>query len=221
LIDQSQEDIVATLEGIKDDIENGTLHDVPFANFHAIDFRQHLYRPLIYLKSDHIEVSPVQLNEGERKFVLDLRTYYEKGRAFFQDKELYLLRNQSRGRGIGFFEAGNFYPDFILWLVVDNHQYITFVDPKGLRNLRGENDLKIQFYRNIKEIETRLSDPDITLNSFIVSPTPFEQIEWWGSDRADLEKHHVLFQEDTTYVNKIFLALVDTEASRARHRAAE
>jgi hypothetical protein len=127
LIDQSQEDIVATLEGIKDDIENGTLHDVPFANFHAIDFRQHLYRPLIYLKSDHIEVSPVQLNEGERKFVLDLRTYYEKGRAFFQDKELYLLRNQSRGRGIGFFEAGNFYPDFILWLVVDNHQYITFV----------------------------------------------------------------------------------------------
>lgn len=210
LIDQSQEDIVAILEGIKTDIENGTLHDVAFANFHAIDFRRHLYRPLIYLKSDHIEVSPVQLNEGEKKFVLDLRAYYEKERAFFQDKELYLLRNQSRGRGIGFFEAGNFYPDFILWLVVDNHQYITFVDPKGLRNLRGEGDRKIQFYRDIKAIETRLGDPDITLNSFIVSPTRFDQIEWWGSDRTELEKHHVLFQkDDPTYINKIFLVLME------------
>ncbi len=32
-------------------------------------------------------------------------------------KELYLLRNLSKGRGVGFFEAGNFHPDFILWLL--------------------------------------------------------------------------------------------------------
>jgi hypothetical protein len=212
LIDQSQEDIVATLEGIKADIENNTLHDVPFANFHAIDFRRHLYRPLIYLDSDYIKVSPVQLNQGEKAFVLDLRTYYEKERAFFQDKELYLLRNQSRGRGIGFFEAGNFYPDFILWLVVENHQYIAFIDPKGLRNLQGESDPKIQFYRTIKKIESDLNDPLMKLNSFVISNTSYNEIEWWRKSKTELEKHHILFQEDSmTYINKLMLALVDAK----------
>ena len=35
----------------------------------------------------------------------------------FDDRQVYLLSNLSKGRGIGFFEAGNFYPDFILWQV--------------------------------------------------------------------------------------------------------
>ena len=52
-----------------------------------------------------------------------------------QDKELYLLRNLSKGRGVGFFEAGNFHPDFIVWLIADGQEYISFVDPKGIRNL--------------------------------------------------------------------------------------
>lgn len=54
---------------------------------------------------------------------------------FFADKELYLLRNLSKGRGIGFFEAGNFHPDFILWLISGGRQLIAFVDPKGIRNI--------------------------------------------------------------------------------------
>jgi hypothetical protein len=33
--------------------------------------------------------------------------------AFFADEEMYLLRNLSKGHGVGF-EAGNFHPDFIL-----------------------------------------------------------------------------------------------------------
>ena len=37
--------------------------------------------------------------------------------SFFQDREIDLLRNMSIGRGIGFFGAGNFHPDFILWLL--------------------------------------------------------------------------------------------------------
>jgi len=38
-----------------------------------------------------------------------------------------------QGKGIGFFEANNFYPDFILWLLTEDRQYIAFVAPKGLR----------------------------------------------------------------------------------------
>jgi hypothetical protein len=36
---------------------------------------------------------------------------------------------------VGFFEAGNFHPDFILWLLVGGQQHVIFVDPKGIRNL--------------------------------------------------------------------------------------
>ena len=52
----------------------------------------------------------------------------------------------SRGKGIGFFEAGNFYPDFILWLLIGEHQYVTFIDPKGIVHLEGGDDPKIRFY---------------------------------------------------------------------------
>ena len=44
--------------------------------------------------------------------------------GFFADRDLYLLRNQSRGNGVGFFDAGNFYADFILWLLDGNIQHI-------------------------------------------------------------------------------------------------
>lgn len=40
----------------------------------------------------------------------------EKGKIFMKDKELYLLRNKSK-KGIGFFDALGFYPDFIVWLI--------------------------------------------------------------------------------------------------------
>ena len=94
---------------------------------------------------------------GERDFVEDLRHYYEHNREFFHGRELYLLRNMSRGRGIGFFEAGNFYSDFILWLVEVDRQLVTFIDPKGIRNLAGLSDPKVAFYQTIKELETNYS----------------------------------------------------------------
>ena len=120
-------------------------------------------------------MKPVPLNEGERDFVFDLQQFCTNNSEFFIDKELYLLRNMSRGKGIGFFEAGNFYPDFILWLLADGKQYINFVDPKGLRNIKGEEDPKIVFHEKIKTIENDLreQDPKVTLNSFIISNTRF------------------------------------------------
>lgn len=39
----------------------------------------------------------------------DLKTFYENNPAYVAGKELYVLRNMSRGKGIGFFEAGNFF----------------------------------------------------------------------------------------------------------------
>lgn len=198
LVDRSQESILATLEQLRKAIEAGTLKDVELGNhFRAIFFDRHLYQPLIHLKGEFVEVRPVPLNSGERDFVLDLRKFHQSNAGFFAGKELYLLRNQSRGRGIGFFEAGNFHPDFILWLLDGAKQYVTFVDPKGLRNLEGADDPKIRFYRTIKELEARLGDSDIVLNSFIISQTPHQQVGWWdgGMSEVDFEKRNVLFRD--------------------------
>jgi hypothetical protein len=46
----------------------------------------------------------------------DLVVYLATKPSLLAGCDMYLLRNQSR-KGIDFFEAGNFYPDFILWLL--------------------------------------------------------------------------------------------------------
>ena len=61
----------------------------------------------------------------------------------------------------------------------------------------GPGDPKIQFYQTIKDIEQRLADPDIILNSFIVSNTPSHEVKrLWGISKPEMVKQHVLFQEE-------------------------
>ncbi len=154
------------------------------------------YQPLLYMDSNIVEISPVPLNKGEQRFVDDLKTFYDSSSEFFADKELYLLRNLSRGRGVGFFEAGNFHPDFIVWLLAGGQQYVIFVDPKGIRNL-GQTDPKIQFHATIKEIQQRLGDSNVRLESFIISNTPSHTMKMlWTIDKAQMEACHILFQEE-------------------------
>ena len=56
----------------------------------------------------------------------------------------------SRGKGVSFFQADNFHPDFILWIIADGRQYISFVDPKGISRMSGKNDSKIAFLQDYK-----------------------------------------------------------------------
>ena len=209
LIDQSRKDIVAKLEEIKKLIETGQLRNVEFQGITTIMLGQHLYQPLVYVNTDVVEVKPVPLNEGERDFVLDLQRFCDEKKDFFKGKELYLLRNMSRGRGIGFFEAGNFYPDFIIWILSGGRQYVSFIDPKGLRNLKGADDPKIEFFRSIKDLEKDLQsqDPTVILNSFIISVTPYKDISWWHGhmSKKKIEEKNVFFriEEKETYVEKL------------------
>ena len=193
-------------------------------DFQALYFAQHLYQPLLYINygafgiegvEKSIKIAPVPLNSGEKDFVVSMRMFYEKNPDFFADKSLYLLRNKSK-QGIGFFDVHGFYPDFLVWLVVGNKQYITFVDPKGIRQLRSFDDPKIQLAKTIREeIEPRLNDPDVILNSFIISNTSIREVSYWtGFDNKALfgekeimefNKHHVYFQyeQSETYVKKM------------------
>ena len=196
LIDKSQEEIVAKLEELKVVIEEGVLKHWEFEGMKAIWFSKHLYQPLLYLDTNIVEISPAPLNKGERQFVEDLKAFHDGNAAFFKTRERYLLRNLSKGRGVGFFEAGNFHPDFILWLLVSGQQHVIFVDPKGIRNL-GPADPKIHFHESIKEIEQRLGDANVRLQSFIVSNTPSHTMKkLWNMEKSEMQKRHVLFQEE-------------------------
>lgn len=202
---------------LKQELIEGTFSkSIKIANsndFEALCIAGHLYQPLLYLNDSSfkhkeignlIEVRPVALNKGERDFVCDIQRFFDNNPAFFEDKSMYLLRNKSR-KGIGFFDDSGFYPDFIVWLVVGEHQYVSFIDPKGIRNLDGFSDNKIQLHKNIREeIEPRLNDPNITLNSYIISNTEMKDVKHWvdfpdldlTSKQKKFNEHHVYFQGD-------------------------
>lgn len=208
LIDRSRDDIVAKLEELKASIEKRELKAWEFQGMKAIWFGQHLYQPLLYLDTKVVEISPAPLNKGERMFVEDLKAFHDGHTEFFKGKELYLLRNLSRGKGVGFFEAGNFHPDFILWLLADGAQRVIFVDPKGIRSL-GPEDPKIQFHETIKDIEVRLGDPKVHLESFIVSNTPSQTMEMlWRMEKDEMRSRNIVFQEEDkdTYIGSLLRA---------------
>lgn len=210
-IDKSCTEIIDKLTVLKSEMVQGVFKSVDFQNFKAVQFDRHLYKPLLFVNSALVEVTPVPLNDGETAFVEDVQRYCEMHPEFFaKGRELYLLRNMARGRGIGFFEAGNFYPDFMLWIVDGKTQRINFVDPKGIRNTQGRNDPKIAFYRTIKDLEARLADPLVILNSYIVSTTAHEAVSWWseGMTKQEFEEAHVYFQKEDrdTYIHKLLLS---------------
>lgn len=187
-----------------------------FRNLKAFEFSRHVYQPLIYFSNNEIlKISPTPLNDGEREFVDDLKEFYRRSSEFIEDKELFLLRNQSKGKGVGFFEAGNFYPDFILWIIQDEKQYVCFIDPKGLTRVQGFDDPKVRFHKTVKDIQNRLGDPNVLLDSFIVSNTHRRDIVWWSTGNApelEFANNHVLFQKDDkdTYISNLVEAVIST-----------
>lgn len=204
-IEDSQEEIVEKLNALKAIIENGTLKNWEFRGMKALWFGKHLYQPLLYLEQGIVEISPVPLNKGEKDFVEDLKAFCGNNNEYLFGKEMYLLRNLSKGKGVGFFEAGNFHPDFILWLLIDGKQFVTFLDPKGIRNI-GLNDPKVQFFRTIKDIEHRLGNVAIVLNSFIISNTPSHEVEkLWSTTKDKISEKNIVFQEEDkeTYIKNI------------------
>ncbi|MGB4585475.1 MAG: DEAD/DEAH box helicase family protein [Rectinemataceae bacterium] len=211
-VDESAEEVVAQLEQLKTIIISGTMAAWEFKGMKALWFDRHIYQPLMYSENGRVEMSPVALNKGEREFVQDLRSFCDNNTDYLAGKELYLLRNLSKGRGVGFFEAGNFHPDFIIWLLVEGKQHVIFADPKGLRNVDGMNDPKIKFHSTIKEIERRLGDGSIILSSFILSNTPSHEIVGkWRTSKEELKAHNVLFQEEdkANYIKLMFGIAID------------
>lgn len=170
----------------------------------------HLYSPLLHMpdgagSTARIRISPVALKDSEFDFVKDLHAHLLENQSAFAGKEFFLLRNKARGGGIGFFEAGNFYPDFILWILDGARQHIVFIEPHGLIH-EGIASPKVQFCKVIKDIEERLGDEKVSLSSFIVSPTQFGSVQrnfGFRSLEEFLEINILFMKNDSGYVGRL------------------
>lgn len=211
-VDASEAQLVADIEKLQADIQKAVAsHNPPLKTgpLKASLLANHLYQPLLYVeKGSAIKVSPVALNDSEMTFVADLTDWLKTNSQQLEadGTQLYLLRNRSRGKGIGFFEAGNFYPDFILWLVNGDQQTVIFVEPHGITHERP-NDPKIVFHETIKYVEARLPDNNVRLESFIITPTRFASVMGSGLTLDEWANHHVYFMhESAPYIDKMLVA---------------
>ena len=169
-----------------------------------IHFDRHLYQPLL-VEGNGVCSSPQGLQQSELRFVTDLRTYCaSEPDALSDGAELFLLRNLTRGKGVGFFESSGFYPDFILWIKCKDAQRIVFIDPHGMRHEKAyKHDDRARLHERLpglsREIANRTGNPNVHLDSFIVSATKYDDL-WQHYDdgtwtRDDFASRHILFQE--------------------------
>ncbi len=172
-----------------------------------IHFDRHLYQPLL-IETEGVTSSPPLLKESERRFVADLRDYCaSEPDALPTEAELFLLRNLTRGKGVGFFESSGFYPDFMLWIKSNDAQRIVFIEPHGMRHEKAySKDERARLHERLpslaQEIASRSGNPQVQLDSFVVSTTPHPELkdlydngEWTKEDFAN---KHILFQERGT-----------------------
>lgn len=180
----------------------------------SIFFDRHLYQPLLTRDpSGRISAAPPALNDRERQFVDDLRAYLVAAPPLVKGFEVFLLRNLTRGHGVGVSLSGTtdvFYPDFLLWLLKDDAVWLTFVDPHGLIYAEGSfRDLRITLNEDLRALEPevqRKSGRAISLASVILSTTRYANLKpSFGTGthtRTEFEEHNVLFFEDADYIEK-------------------
>jgi len=202
---EDQESLVDEVDRIADNASQLQTRDAE-SSYPVVIFDRHIYQPqfdqerFASTNEERVKSTPPALNRGEAEFVRNLRSYVETKRPDIH-QNVYLLRNQSRD-GIGFAEGGGFYPDFILWVTYDDHQYMTFVDPHGMVYSSQLDDPKVKLSSRIKTIEEQIGDDSITLDSAIISRTNYDKLET-EHKKDDFHDHHVFFKEDD-YISELF-----------------
>jgi len=183
---------------------------------------QHLYQPLLALiRADApVQIEPAGLESSTQQFVDALRAHLERPASETQKSKVFLLRNQGRGKGVGFYGSqGHHYPDFILWIKNGKRQRIVFVEPHGmLHEDAPEVNDKLKLPARLKRLAADLNKGRkgdlVELDYFIVSDTRFEQLRpTWGNgtwDKARFAAAHILFSEHD-YVPALFASAPPTD----------
>ena len=200
-------------QALRDDIvdliaQQGKLYEQELGPLARIHFDRHLYQPLLTASADtDVRISPPPLNQSEARFVRHLRDWWvERGSELHSDAELFLLRNQGRGRGVGFsLEGRGFYPDFILWRIEDGHQRVVFVEPHGMLHAPAyAEDEKARLHERLAALSDTIAERSgvpgkVTLDAFIVSATPYADLHHRYDDGSwtidDFANKHILFPD--------------------------
>jgi hypothetical protein len=200
---RSERELIEAIEKLDADIKS--LRTEAPDDLQRLHFDRHLYQPLVLDQDGIVGIAPPALKPSEKDFVNDLKEYWGKEKnGSLAGRQVYLLRNLSRGSGIGFFEERGFYPDFILWIMDGSKQRIVFIEPHGMLHEKPyRNDDKARLHEALpelaREIAARSAQKDVTLDSYIISATPYDDLRkkyddgTW--DREKFAAAHILFLE--------------------------
>lgn len=181
---------------------------------------QHLYAPLlvsrpVVVKGDQLgfdfesagslgfRATPPLLEESEARFVWDLRLTWQKccEEKQFQRVSIFLLRNLPN-RGVGFFRASGFFPDFMLWMTLGDRQVLAFVEPKGIARAWPKD--KLESLQELKAL--KLSLP---LRGYLVTPSNKDEVLSTRPVSNQEGFANIYFQQDADYVLKILQDMKD------------
>lgn len=122
-------------------------------------------------------------------------------------KKLFLLRNQAKGKGVGFFEGTGFFPDFILWIKQGKRQRVVFVEPHGMvYDAAPQINEKAGLHEKLRaEAAPALAKyKGVELDAYVVSRTAYQKLrsKWVRDDGTpwtlnECAERHILFPERT------------------------
>ena len=176
-VDVKETKLVEAVHELAGDVK---LYDYHLLKVGVVFAKAHAYQPLLYAGRDSkVTIRPVPLDENEKTVVERLRELAEAHDPCLQGRELFLIRNRTRGQGVSFFDDFTYYPDFIVWLKDDQSQHVMFLDPKGLGRFGAKERDKVGLHNGIAEVEERIRgrDPSLYLHAYVLSVTPPEHID--------------------------------------------
>ncbi len=195
-------------------IESEEIYGPHLTDLPNIHNERHLYQPLLTVGEVEttLRTSPPALEESEEHFVQDLRSFVRQNRQdLLTEKNIFLLRNQSRGKGIGFYQNEGFYPDFILWILDGAKQRIVFIEPHGMiYDAINDDNEKITLFKRFHTLShERFRGEHVKMDAFMISKTSIQDLQRKYPDiskESFAENWHILFRDpiNFNYLSPIF-----------------
>ena len=203
-VDATQASLIADIHALKSSLREGSVDSLQLG---VILADAHAYKPLLYAtEKGAVTVQPIPLDINEKLVVTRLAELATSRDPCLQGRELFLIRNLTRGRGVSFFDDHAYYPDFIVWLKCDESQHIVFLDPKGLARFGPKERKKVRLHTDITEIEERVraEDPNLRLHAYVLSVTPPGEIGDELRTKEEWEEQGIYFLRDSKWPHRMF-----------------
>ena len=202
-VDATKTQMIDDIRALASNLREGPVHHLKLG---VVMADAHAYKPLLYAtgKGD-VTVQPVPLDGNEKQVVVSLAKLARDGDPCLGGRELYLIRNLTRGRGVSFFDDCAYYPDFIVWLKDGDNQHVVFLDPKGLGRFGPDERKKVRLHTEIAEIEDLVHEGEasLRLHAYVLSVTPPGKIGDESRTQEEWEEQGVYFLDDSGWPQRV------------------